>query len=142
MLGHCNSSTLGGGAAAVIRVAEGISCTSDGTAIDGELTGTSLDTSITSHRGTVVDGDVGITIEGDTRLGTIADCGVGGINLTVDLDIDSVCGIREVTQYEEDTIHGTVDVHVKRIREKIDGVSDKWELRTVWGVGYKFETKG
>ena len=36
----------------------------------------------------------------------------------------------------------TVDVHVKRIREKIDGVSDKWELRTVWGVGYKFETKG
>jgi DNA-binding response OmpR family regulator len=36
----------------------------------------------------------------------------------------------------------TVDVHVKRIREKIDGVSEKWELRTVWGVGYKFETKG
>lgn len=36
----------------------------------------------------------------------------------------------------------TVDVHVKRIREKIDGVSDKWELRTVWGVGYKFEVKG
>lgn len=36
----------------------------------------------------------------------------------------------------------TVDVHVKRIREKIDGVSDKWELRTVWGVGYKFEIKG
>ena len=35
----------------------------------------------------------------------------------------------------------TVDVHVKRIREKIDGVSDKWEIRTVWGVGYKFETK-
>lgn len=35
----------------------------------------------------------------------------------------------------------TVDVHVKRIREKIDGVSDKWELRTVWGVGYKFEVK-
>ena len=36
----------------------------------------------------------------------------------------------------------TVDVHFKRIREKIDGVSDKWELRTVWGVGYKFEVKG
>ena len=35
----------------------------------------------------------------------------------------------------------TVDVHVKRIREKIDGISDKWELRTVWGVGYKFEVK-
>ncbi len=35
----------------------------------------------------------------------------------------------------------TVDVHVKRLREKIDGVSPKWELKTVWGVGYKFETK-
>lgn len=35
----------------------------------------------------------------------------------------------------------TVDVHVKRLREKIDGVSSKWELKTVWGVGYKFEVK-
>lgn len=35
----------------------------------------------------------------------------------------------------------TVDVHVKRLREKLEGVSDKWELRTVWGVGYKFELK-
>lgn len=35
----------------------------------------------------------------------------------------------------------TVDVHVKRLREKLEGVSDKWELRTVWGVGYKFATK-
>jgi DNA-binding response OmpR family regulator len=35
----------------------------------------------------------------------------------------------------------TVDVHVKRIREKLEGVSDKWELKTVWGIGYKFETK-
>lgn len=33
----------------------------------------------------------------------------------------------------------TVDVHIKRIREKIDGVSEKWNLKTVWGVGYKFE---
>ena len=33
----------------------------------------------------------------------------------------------------------TVDVHVKRLREKIDGASDKWALKTVWGVGYKFE---
>ena len=32
----------------------------------------------------------------------------------------------------------TVDVHVKRLREKLEGVSDKWELKTVWGVGYKF----
>ncbi len=35
----------------------------------------------------------------------------------------------------------TVDVHVKRLREKLEGVSDKWVLKTVWGVGYKFETK-
>ena len=34
----------------------------------------------------------------------------------------------------------TVDVHVKRLREKIENVSDKWILKTVWGVGYKFET--
>ena len=36
----------------------------------------------------------------------------------------------------------TVDVHVKRLREKLDGVSDKWSLKTVWGVGYKFEVLG
>ena len=36
----------------------------------------------------------------------------------------------------------TVDVHVKRLREKLDGVSDKWTLKTVWGVGYKFEILG
>jgi DNA-binding response OmpR family regulator len=35
----------------------------------------------------------------------------------------------------------TVDVHVKRLREKLEGVSDKWLLKTVWGVGYKFEVK-
>ncbi|MBQ8944928.1 MAG: response regulator transcription factor [Clostridia bacterium] len=35
----------------------------------------------------------------------------------------------------------TVDVHVKRLREKLEGVSDKWELKTVWSVGYKFATK-
>lgn len=35
----------------------------------------------------------------------------------------------------------TVDVHVKRLREKLENVSDKWSLKTVWGVGYKFETK-
>ncbi len=33
----------------------------------------------------------------------------------------------------------TIDVHVKRLREKLDGVSDRWALKTVWGVGYKFE---
>ena len=35
----------------------------------------------------------------------------------------------------------TVDVHIKRLREKLEGVSDKWSLKTVWSVGYKFETK-
>jgi len=33
----------------------------------------------------------------------------------------------------------TVDVHVKRLREKLENVSEKWSLKTVWGVGYKFE---
>lgn len=33
----------------------------------------------------------------------------------------------------------TVDVHIKRLREKLEGVSDHWALKTVWGVGYKFE---
>ncbi len=33
----------------------------------------------------------------------------------------------------------TVDVHIKRLREKLEGASDKWVLKTVWGVGYKFE---
>ncbi len=35
----------------------------------------------------------------------------------------------------------TVDVHIKRLREKLEGVSDKWTLKTVWGVGYKFEVR-
>ena len=35
----------------------------------------------------------------------------------------------------------TVDVHIKRLREKLEGVSDKWTLKTVWGVGYKFEAE-
>ena len=33
----------------------------------------------------------------------------------------------------------TVDVHVKRLREKLENISDKWSVKTVWGVGYKFE---
>jgi DNA-binding response OmpR family regulator len=36
----------------------------------------------------------------------------------------------------------TVDVHIKRLREKLENVSDKWTLKTVWGVGYKFELNG
>ena len=54
---------------------------------------------------------------------------------TRDQLLDEVWGY----DYYGDSI--TVDVHVKRLREKLEGASDKWELRTVWGVGYKFETK-
>ena len=35
----------------------------------------------------------------------------------------------------------TVDVHIKRLREKLEGVSTQWSLKTVWGIGYKFETR-
>ncbi len=35
----------------------------------------------------------------------------------------------------------TVDVHIKRLREKLEGVSEHWELKTVWSVGYKFEVR-
>ncbi len=35
----------------------------------------------------------------------------------------------------------TVDVHIKRLREKLEGTSDQWRLKTVWGVGYKFEVR-
>jgi len=35
----------------------------------------------------------------------------------------------------------TVDVHIKRLREKLENTSDRWTLKTVWGVGYKFEAK-
>ena len=36
----------------------------------------------------------------------------------------------------------TVDVHIKRLREKVENISDQWALKTVWGVGYKFELTG
>jgi len=52
---------------------------------------------------------------------------------TRDQILDSVWGF----EYFGDS--RTVDVHIKRIREKIDGISDKWSLNTVWGVGYKIE---
>lgn len=47
----------------------------------------------------------------------------------------------EVWGYEYFGDSRTVDVHVKRLREKVEGVSDTWSLKTVWGVGYKFEVK-
>jgi len=54
---------------------------------------------------------------------------------TRDQLLDQVWGF----EYFGDT--RTVDVHVKRLREKLEGVSEKWSLKTVWGVGYKFEQK-
>ena len=47
--------------------------------------------------------------------------------------LDEVCGF----DYFGDS--RTVDVHVKRLREKLEGISESWSLKTVWGVGYKFE---
>lgn len=47
--------------------------------------------------------------------------------------LDEVCGF----DYFGDS--RTVDVHIKRLREKLENVSDQWSLKTVWGVGYKFE---
>jgi DNA-binding response OmpR family regulator len=35
----------------------------------------------------------------------------------------------------------TVDVHIKRLREKIEAPGQSWQLKTVWGVGYKFEAR-
>ena len=35
----------------------------------------------------------------------------------------------------------TVDVHIKRIREKLNKETNNWQIKTVWGVGYKFEVK-
>ena len=52
---------------------------------------------------------------------------------TRDQLLDQVWGF----EYTGDT--RTVDVHIKRLREKLEGVSSKWMLKTVWGVGYKFE---
>ena len=49
--------------------------------------------------------------------------------------LDEVCGF----DYFGDS--RTVDVHIKRLREKLEGVSDQWSLKTVWGVGYKFEAE-
>ncbi len=49
--------------------------------------------------------------------------------------------LNEVWDYEYFGDSRTVDVHIKRLREKVEGISDKWSLKTVWGIGYKFEVK-
>lgn len=50
--------------------------------------------------------------------------------------LDSVWGY----DYSGDSTR-TVDVHIKRLREKLEGVSDQWSLTTVHTIGYKFQTK-
>ncbi|MFV0412677.1 MAG: response regulator transcription factor [Oscillospiraceae bacterium] len=55
--------------------------------------------------------------------------------LTRDQLLDEVWGF----EYYGDS--RTIDVHIKRLREKLDGASDQWSLKTVWSVGYKFELK-
>ncbi|MBR4282938.1 MAG: response regulator transcription factor [Clostridia bacterium] len=47
--------------------------------------------------------------------------------------------LNEVWSYDYFGDTRTIDVHVKRLREKLEGVSNEWSLKTVWGVGYKFE---
>ncbi len=54
---------------------------------------------------------------------------------TRDVLLDEVWGF----EYYGDS--RTIDVHIKRLREKLEGVSEKWSLKTVWGVGYKFEVE-
>ena len=49
--------------------------------------------------------------------------------------------LNEVWGFEYYGDSRTVDVHIKRLREKLEGVSDQWDLKTVWSVGYKFEVK-
>ena len=49
--------------------------------------------------------------------------------------------LNEVWGFEYYGDSRTVDVHIKRLREKLEGVSTQWELKTVWGVGYKFDVK-
>ena len=58
-----------------------------------------------------------------------------GRALSRDAILDAVWG------YDEGETR-TVDVHIKRLREKVENVSDQWALKTVWGVGYKFELTG
>ena len=49
--------------------------------------------------------------------------------------------LNQVWGYEYTGEYRTVDVHIRRLREKVEGVSDQWALKTVWGVGYKFEVR-
>ena len=58
-----------------------------------------------------------------------------GIVLSRDRLLERIWG------YDFDGETRTVDVHIKRLREKINGVSDQWGLKTIWGIGYKFDVR-
>ena len=49
--------------------------------------------------------------------------------------------LEKVWGYEFSGDSRTVDVHIKRLREKFNDATLRWEIKTVWGVGYKFEVK-
>lgn len=49
--------------------------------------------------------------------------------------------LEEVWEFDYFGDSRTVDVHIKRLREKLKGYEEHWQLKTVWGVGYKFEVK-
>ena len=48
--------------------------------------------------------------------------------------------LEEVWDFDYGGDSRTVDVHIKRLREKVEGVSESWDIKTVWGIGYKFDT--
>ncbi len=48
--------------------------------------------------------------------------------------------LEEVWDFDYGGDSRTVDVHIKRLREKVEGVSENWDIKTVWGIGYKFDT--
>ena len=52
-----------------------------------------------------------------------------------------LCDVNQTVSITEDFDGKTIDVHVKRLREKLEGASEQWSLKTVWGVGYKFEVR-
>ena len=49
--------------------------------------------------------------------------------------------LEKIWGYDFSSDSRTVDVHIKRLREKIEGENNPWRISTVWRVGYKFEVK-
>ena len=97
----------------------------------GVLTVGPIALDVVRHRVTVGGNEVTLTLKEFELLRLFAEN--KGVVFTRDQLLDKVWGF----DYLGDS--RTVDVHIKRLREKLEGVSDKWTLKTVWGVGYKFE---